>query len=168
MKPHFCIVLLSAAVLVTGCNDKGTYSEGTQMKAIEASQDSRQLAVLMQVPGNPASVRWAKIGPSKGSQLGPGDFSLLAVLDYGDTQLGELLKKLGAPSDNEPVAITEAEAKALFSDDVVKSFHKLNGNSLEVAGKLFSAEPFLKSPLLQGKVVVVAGTSLLLVSLFTA
>ena len=137
------------------------------MKALETSQDSQQLALLIQVPGSPRSVRWAKIGPQKGSPLASGDFSLLAVFEYGESERSELLKRLGPPVDNEPVMITGAEAKALFSDDVVKGFHKLEGDRLEVSGQLLSAEPFFKSPLLQGKVVVVAGTSLLLVSLFT-
>jgi len=158
-------LLLVAAAIFPSCH-RPDHHETTNMN-LQARNDISGLAAFMNIPGTPLKARWLKIERSKNSTLGSADFILFAVLEYDTSEAGTLIKKMGAPPDNETIALTAAQAGSLFSPDQTKNMRKIEGDDVEAPGKLFGAELFAKAPFLHGKAVAVEGSNLLLISLFT-
>jgi hypothetical protein len=126
----FLVVLVAAAAFVTGCGDDGgdttsvsgaggdggnaavgsevTVIDGTELPA-EVSDDLSELRALVEVPGEPISVRWGPVirGGTDGDDRvpGPTDVLPIAVVEYGDeATVAELVGDSTGQSGLSPLA----------------------------------------------------------------
>lgn len=147
--------LLAGLLSALGCSDNPSSPEPRFMQTTTpVSQDIDSLGKLITLSSRPQAVQWTLTTKGDG-QLGPQDRELIVVLRYPADTASSLLAT--CPPASEPIS---PSGEAWFPLELKKTL-------ADGKAKPFSPTPFVRSPFLNGWVLPVPDTGILLLYLFT-
>ena len=123
------------------------------------STSVEELGKLVNLTEHPSSVVWRKrtLGAANSSVPGPTDWQLEAVLTFDQAHAQQLIEQ--AKKSESPRDIGSLETVDWLPTETQQYFHQDVGSSkYKPAGEIYSASPFVKSPLTQGYLVRLGDT----------
>ena len=157
-----------AALIACPRNEKEINESTQQMQTVAPRTDLDAFARKLTLPEKPASVLYEKVFLGEPGPFGPSDYLLVSVMKFEPDVLDRLVAKM-VEKKGGPPRISGRSARPWFPPEVKAAFGPPEGpsGSMTVRGREFDAKPFLRSPLDQGIVLSVTGTTFLIVALQT-
>ena len=158
-KKYKILIINLLLLLVLSCSDN---NNGKPMPT--AKTDINTLQKLINLPKKPVKATWETGNIVKGDSTipGPEDWALIAYLEFDKNDLDELIKQSNEYT-NKTASIPKSHFGSWLPDDINSKFsNDSSGKYYQSNSAIFDAALFTKSPLLNGFLMPVNETGLLL------
>ena len=168
-KAAIAVILLTMTFgACTGTTTVPKIASPTMSNSTEVKTDLIELQTYVAVQSAPSSVQWQiiKIGPQDSdtrSVPGPGTYQLTAILSYAPDDLTNLKAQSPASNSGTDVVVAEDFFLSWFPASAKAAFAKQTDGSYKLKGDRYSAQAFYKSPYLQGSLLFISPTEVLIV-----
>ena len=164
--PRSLISFLLKMVCMVGLTSCQSASNNTS----NYSTDMKQFSQLVTLDFVPSGIMWQtnekKYG---GSQLGPNDWAIVAVLEYDESVMKELQTVSNETSPLADIFVKREFISDWFPNPIKDSFiEDPNIDYYSIATPVYPPDLFAKSPLLHGYFFIVPGENLVFLYLHTA
>lgn len=146
------VALLLTGATVAGCTKGQSTQRITTMKT-----DVDELSRFIAFPFPPKAAWWRTADRGDSGALGPSDWELMAVLQFAPEDIESIIGKSGLQKSDPP-------EKIIASSPGMSELLKNHG---PLEDRLYGAELFARSPLIDGFVVRIKGTDKLFIYLAT-
>lgn len=155
-------VLLSVLLISCTANSAPTPSATTTPEKTAVKTDLTELRKYITVPGTPSAVKWqiTRLGPQNNDSgvPGPSTYQLIAILNYSDAEIAALKAKFVVKAGD--ILVGPNAIQDWFPASVQAAFIKQSDNNYKLNGQALSAEPFYRSPYLQGDAALIGNGEL--------
>ena len=129
---------------------------------VTPNTDLQQLNQLISLEETPLEGQWSVIESGEENDLGPNDWALVAVLTFTPETINQLIQ-------DENIIQGQSTLPAInwYPESFIRNLEKTSDDHYTTTSPQYSAEIFFASPLLNGYIIPIKGTSDIFVYLHT-